>query len=131
MTSNEAKQIAHNSLVETGYTILNKKLWDTIGLRPTILLQTLMSIHKQWFNGLDEFYQQTDRLAEHCRCSERQIKNDLNTLQVLELLTTIKKGLPCKNFYSINYDNVVKILLQESSSQAKIARLDKQILPDK
>lgn len=131
MTSNEAKQIAHNSLVETGYTILNKKLWDNIGLRPTILIQTLMSIHKQWFNGLDEFYQQTDRLSEHCRCSERQIKNDLNALQVLELLTVVKKGLPCKNFYSINYENVVKILLQDDSSQAKIARLDEQILPDK
>jgi redox-regulated HSP33 family molecular chaperone len=131
MTNEEAKRIAHNSLVETGYTILNKKLWDTIGLRPTILLQTLMSIHKQWFNGLEEFYQQTDRLAQHCRCSERQIKNDLSELQQSELLTIVKKGLPCKNFYSINYDNVVKILLQDDSSQAKIARLDKQSLPDK
>jgi hypothetical protein len=129
MTEQEAKQIAHNSLVETGYTILNKKLWDTIDLRPTILIQTLMSIHKQWFNGLDEFFQQTDRLAAHCRCSERQIKRDLATLESLELLTIVRKGLPCKNYYSINYNKVVSILLKEESSQAKMSRLDKQKLP--
>lgn len=129
MTNHEAKQIAHNSLVESGYTILNKKLWDEIDLRPTILLQTLMSLHKQYFNGLDEFFQQTDRLADHCRCSERQIKKDLAKLESLELLTIIRKGLPCKNYYSINYDKVVGILLKEESSQAKIARLDKQRLP--
>jgi hypothetical protein len=129
MTEQEAKQIAHNSLVETGYTILNKKLWDTIDLRPTILIQTLMSIHKQWFNGLEEFFQQSDRLAAHCRCSEKQIQNDLKRLEAFGLLEISRKGLPCKNFYKINYEEVVKILLREECSPAKITRLAKQNLP--
>jgi len=129
MTNQEVKQIAHNSLVESGYTILNKKLWDEIDLRPTILLQTLMSLHKQYFNGLDEFFQQTERLAEHCRCSEKQIQLDLKKLEALGLLTITKKGLPCKNFFTINYEEVVKILLREDSSLVKITRLEKKILP--
>jgi len=128
MTNYEAKQIAHNSLVDTGYTILNKKLWDAIDLRPTILLQTLMSLHKQYFDGLEEFFQQSDRLAEHCRCSEKQIHNDLKRLQALKLLTITRKGLPRKNHFKINYKLVIEILFHEKSSQAKIAALEKKKL---
>jgi len=126
----EAREIAHNSLVETGYTILNKKLWDAIDLRPTILLQTLMSLHKQYFLGMGEFFQQTDRLAEHCRCSEKQIRNDLDKLQKLGLITITRKDIPCKNYFAINYIEVVKILTEVETSQAKIARQERKILPD-
>ena len=95
------------------YWSINKDLAKKIGLTETILLQHLIELQYNIFDG-NEFFQQNERILEELPISEWQLKQSRNKLVELGLITLIKKGIPCKYYYTVLGDNVIELLTNHS-----------------
>lgn len=95
------------------YWSINKTLAKKLGLEETVLLQHMIDI-TAYKNMGDEFYQQMNRLSKELGMSERKISNLIEKLKGLELITVTKKGIPAKNYYTLNSENIIAILNDEN-----------------
>lgn len=102
-------------LSNTGFISCNKAIARLLGLTEAILLGELCSISEMF--GGEEFYFSQEKLSNDTTLSEYQICNALKHLKETGVLNITKKGLPCRNFYSINEERVVQLLDSETSSQ--------------
>lgn len=93
------------------YWAVNKELARSIGLHETILLQHLIDLDESFFKGMESgFYQQQSRLVKDLPMSERQLRSATNELINLGFITAIRKGVPPKYFYTIQYENLYTFL---------------------
>lgn len=102
-------------LSNTGFISCNKAIARLLGLTEAILLGELCSISEMF--GGEEFYFSQEKISNDTTLSEYQICNALKHLKEAGVLNITKKGLPCRNFYSINEERVVQLLDSETSSQ--------------
>lgn len=107
------QNLAHSVLTQGGFTQVSRDLRKKLGMYPSHLLHHLMDIHKNYFKGLDEFYQQESRLAEEFDISERSVNKFLHFLKDKEILNITKKGIPMRNYYKINYNKIIEILSED------------------
>lgn len=90
---------------------LNKELVKKIGIAETLVLQHLIDLQENIFEG--EFYQQIDRMAEELTLGEWKIKECLKTLKEHGVIDIVKKGMPAKNYYKINGKAVIDLINKE------------------
>jgi hypothetical protein len=90
------------------WTSINKPLMKKIGLDCTYMFQYLLDLQENCFEG--EFFQQQERLAEEFGWTLYKVQTVIKQLVGYQLLSVTKKGLPAKNYYSINEDQVLCIL---------------------
>lgn len=90
---------------------LNKELVRKIGLSETLVLQHLIDLNENIFEG--EFFQQIDRISEELSMGEWKVKECIKTLKERNLITTEKKGMPAKNYYKINVKEVINLITNE------------------
>jgi DNA-binding transcriptional ArsR family regulator len=90
------------------YWSINKTLAKKLGLEETVLLQHMIDI-TAYKNMGDEFYQQMNRLSKELGLSERKISNHIDKLKNMGLISVTKKGIPAKNYYTLNSDNILDI----------------------
>ena len=127
-------------LSSSSYTVINKHLMKQIGLEETFMLQYLLDLQDNCFNG--EFFQQQSRLADEFGWTLHKVKTTMSSLKNMELINVIKKGIPARNFFVINESKVIEILSDQSvqnkptsgqndqsvniglTSELKISRLD-------
>jgi hypothetical protein len=128
-----------NSLIKQlmsqgSYTIVNKPLMKKIGLDCTYMFQYLLDLQDNCFEG--EFFQQQERIAEEFGWTVYKVQTVIKQLVGYGLMNVVKKGLPAKNYYSINHEQVVVILndltqiLSSENIEDKSAGIDIHNIPE-
>lgn len=105
-------------LSNTGFISCNKSIARLLGLIEAVILGELCSISEMF--GGDEFYFSQEKISNDTTLSEYQICNALKHLKEAGVINITKKGLPCRNYYSINEDRVVELLDSDRTSSQKI-----------
>jgi hypothetical protein len=97
------------------YWTLNKELVKKIGLAETLILQHLIDLQENVFEGA--FYQQQDRIGEELSLSDWTVKNGIKTLKEAGLIEVVKRGMPSKNYYKVIEKAVVQMIGNECLQQ--------------
>ncbi len=99
-----------------GFWTINKKIYRKLGFGPTLLLQHLVDLEDSFFDG--EFYQQYTRLEKDLGLTKKQLQDATKKLIDIGFITVIRKGIPSKNFYTINHANITGFLSVEFDDTA-------------
>lgn len=108
---NLKKQLLSKTLGKHAYWTINKQLVKSIGLEATLILQHIIDLQSV-FNK-DEIFQSQSEMADELGISEYAIKNKIPELVKLGLLNVVRKGVPCKNYYTTNDDKIMDILVNQ------------------
>ena len=112
------KKMKLNSVLsQSAFWIINKKMYRKIGLEPTLLLQHFYDLESNVFNG--EFFQQQDRIREEFGWSRSKVENCITILVGSGFLNVTPKGLPRKNYYSLDHVNIANFLFIEELQHAR------------
>lgn len=103
------KKLLSKTLGKHAYWTVNKELVKLIGLESTLILQHIIDLQDA-FNK-DEIFQSQPDMANELGISEYAIKTKIPELIKLGLINVVKKGVPCKNYYSTNDSKIIEILL--------------------
>jgi hypothetical protein len=103
-----ARQSTKSLIGSSAYWTINKKMAKKIGLHATLLLQHFIDLEDAFFDG--EFYQQFDRLSEDLFLSKKQISSLLKILENENFISISRRGIPRKNFYTINHNVILEFL---------------------
>jgi hypothetical protein len=96
-------------LGQGSYWAINKTLHKILGLEETLLLQHFIDLQYNIY-GNEEFYQQQERIMDILCLSEKKVRSITSKLSSLGILSIVKKGVPAKNYYYVNMENVVEIM---------------------
>ena len=101
-------------LASSGFITVNKHLARTLGLDEAVIFGELCSKYdyRETKNELDEdgyFYCTVEDLEETTTLGERRQRRAINSLVKIGLIEQVTKGLPCKRFFRINENAVLKI----------------------
>lgn len=113
-----------NFLWEWNYIMLNKPLLRKIGIAETAFLCELVSQRMRFKQ--DEFYFTQKDMEDQLWISESTQMRYTKKLQDMWLIKVEKKWIPAKNYYTINDDEIFKIIIWETSP----ANLTEQATPD-
>lgn len=102
------KRLIKQLLSQGSWTAINKPLMKKIGLDCTYMFQYLLDLQDNKFGP--DFFQEQRRLAEEFNWTIYKVQTVIKQLVGYGLLSVIKKGIPAKNYYSINEDQVLCIL---------------------
>lgn len=117
-------------LSTNGFISYNKTVAKTLGVHEAILLGELCSIGDLYDYG--EFYFERSKIINDTALSDSQIRNATKTLVENGLISVVKKGIPCKYYYTLNEQKILELFTQEQQPSAtKIAPLEVQDLQDK
>lgn len=105
------KKLLSKTLGKHSYWTINKQLVRSIGLEATLILQHIIDLQAV-FNK-DEIFQSQGEMAKELGISEYAVKNRIPELIKLGLVSVVKKGVPCKNYYSTNDDKIAELLVNE------------------
>jgi hypothetical protein len=101
-----------NLLSQKDYIAYNKHFAKEVGVDEAIVFGELCSICN--IHG-EEFYFEQHRIIEDTCLTEYRIRNALKNLQNFGLVSVTKKGLPAKNYYSLNEQVLIEIISQSTS----------------
>jgi len=113
-----------NFLWEWNYIMLNKPLMRKIGIAEAAFLCELISARMRFKQ--DEFYFTQKEMEDQLWISESTQMRYTKKLQDIWLIKVEKKWIPAKNYYTINDDEIFKIIIWETSS----VNLTAQATPD-
>lgn len=105
-----------NIQVNEGMTLTSYRAYDFriaryIGLEPAILL-TYLCEQDKYINRLQvgkEFYKQQKYIEFYTSLSSRQQILALKKLKQLEIIEVVKKGMPARNHFKINYNKILEV----------------------
>lgn len=97
-----------NLLAKQNFIMVNKPLAKTIGVNAAIVFGELCSI-SSIFND-EEFFYQKEKIEEDTCLGNDAVRSAIKKLQEIGLISVIKKGLPCKNYYTIHEDVLLELL---------------------
>mgnify|MGYP003113570301 CR=1 FL=1 len=107
-------------LSSTAFIVLNKALAKQIGLKESVLLADLISKEEYFkLNGMTDgwFFNTEANIQEDTTLSPYQQRKALKTLKEKNIIETKKMGLPAKQFFKINEQQVVKLLNNKTSKK--------------
>lgn len=110
------KHLLKNVLCSSAFWTINKKLAKEIGYLPTVLLQHFIEI-RSYENMPDEFYQQKERIMNDLNFTKTSFDKSLKTLVDMKFISVVVKGLPAKNYYTINENLIVDFLSKEDKDE--------------
>lgn len=101
-------------LASNSYIITNKLLIQLVGLDSAILLGELCSEYNYWdkTNQLtddDWFFSTRENIENNTGLSEYKQRMALNKLIEKKLISTKRMGVPCKVYYKINENEIIKL----------------------
>lgn len=101
-----------NFLAEWNYTMLNKPLAKKIWISQAVFLCELISQRKRFKQ--EEFYFTQNDMVEELWISEASQLRYTKELKEKWLINVEKKGIPAKNWYKINDEEIYKIIMWET-----------------
>lgn len=122
-------------LSTNGFISYNKTVARLLGVHEAILLGELCSIGDLY--NYNEFFFERSKIINDTGLSDSQIRNATKTLVEYRLVNVVKKGIPCKYYYTLNEQKILELFnssaqeIKELSSAKEIAALDLQKEEDK
>ena len=110
-------------LSTNGFISYNKTVAKLLGVHEAILLGELCSIGDLY--NYNEFFFERDKIINDTALSDSQIRNATKTLVEYELVTVVKKGIPCKYYYTLNEQKILE-LFSSSATEIKALVLQKE-----
>ena len=111
-------------LATDGYIQVNKKLIKTLGLHEAIIIGELCSEYNYWkIKGdlvEDSFYSTRENIEENTGLSEHYQRKAVESLINAELISVVKRGIPAKNYYRINFDKLLTTLTSSCQSHRQL-----------
>lgn len=116
-------------LSSNGYISVNKSLIKKVGLNCAVMIGELLSEYNYWYeqNKLEDemFFSTRENLEENTGLNEYLQRKTFADLKSFGLVDVVKKGLPAKNYYKINFDTLYSMF---STSTSKFEELEVQNL---
>ena len=111
-------------LSSDGYIIINKKLAKKLGIESAILIGELCAEYMYYSNTdkLDEdggFYSTRENIEANTTLNSYAQRKVLNELQEANIIQIKRKGIPAKNFYYINSEELEKVLTDNDDHDTK------------
>ena len=103
-------------LAKENYITYHKGLAKKIGVDEAILFGEMCSLSNVYG---DEFFFEQEKLMEETCLTEYRVRNAVKTLQEVGLLKVERKGMPAKNYYTLNEDVLIDMLDLHRTSCAK------------
>lgn len=97
-----------------GFISYNKKIAKRIGINAAILFGEFCNIFEYF--GRQEFYFEQAKIENDTALSKFQIQKATELLVKSGLLSVSRKGIPCKNWYTINIEKLMDFLLEDEES---------------
>ena len=103
-------------LAKENYITYHKGLAKKLGVDEAILFGEMCSLTNVYG---DEFFCDQETLMEETCLTEYRVRNAVKTLQDVGLLKVERKGMPAKNYYTLNEDVLIDMLDLHRTSCAK------------
>ena len=117
-------------LSSTAFIVLNKELARQIGLKEAILLADLISKEEYFISkGMTDgwFFNTEANIQEDTTLTPFQQRKCLKTLKNNEIIQVKRKGIPAKQYFKINEQQVMKFLNNLSSTNFTSINKNKEI----
>ena len=104
-------------LSSTAFLVVNKELARNIGLKETVLLADLISKEEYFIEkGMTDgwFFNTEANIQKDTTLTPYQQRKALKTLKKYKIIETIRKGVPAKQYFKINEEQVVQFLNNKS-----------------
>jgi len=117
-------------LSSSAFLVLNKELARRVGLNSAILLSDLISKEEYFIsNGVTDgwFFNTEANIEKDTTLTPYQQRKCLKTLKTEGLIEIKRKGIPAKQFFKINEEQVVKFLKDLSATNLRTINNNKVI----
>jgi hypothetical protein len=117
-------------LSSTAFLVLNKELARRIGLKEAILLADLISKEEYFIsNGMTDgwFFNTEDNIEQDTTLTAYQQRKCLTTLKKYQIIEVKRRGIPAKQYFRINEEQVIKFLNNLSASKSTTINKNKRI----
>ena len=118
-------------LSSTAFLVLNKQLAKQIGLHEAVLLADLISKEEYFIaNGMTDgwFFNTLDNIEADTTLTPFMQRKCLKTLKKHKIIEVKRKGVPAKNYFKINEQQVVKILNNLKSKKCTTINKNKETI---
>jgi len=119
-----------NILSSSAFIILNKHLARQIGLKETILLADLISKEEYFIaNGMTDgwFFNTEANIEQDTTLNSYHQRKCIKTLKEKGLIEVKRKGIPAKQYFKINEEQVLQILKNLSNKDCITINKNKEI----
>jgi biotin operon repressor len=103
------RKLLSKTIGKNSYWSLNKQLVRNLGLEATLILQHIIDLQDVFKKN--EIFQAQPAMAEELGITEYAVKNRIVELSKGGYINIVKKGVPCKNYYSTNDDKIIDIIV--------------------
>ena len=117
-------------LSSTAFLVVNKELARNIGLKETVLLADLISKEEYFIEkGMTDgwFFNTEANIQKDTTLTPYQQRKALKSLKKYEIIETIRKGVPAKQYFKINEEQVVQFLNNKSLTNLTTINKNKEI----
>ena len=117
-------------LSSSAFLVLNKQLAKQIGLKPSILLADLISKEEYFIaNGMTDgwFFNTESNIQDDTTLTPFQQRKSLKVLKEKGLIETQRRGIPAKQYFKINEQQVIKFLNNLSEIKLTTINNNKEI----
>ena len=117
-------------LSSTAFLVVNKELARNIGLKETVLLADLISKEEYFIEkGMSDgwFFNTEANIQKDTTLTPYQQRKALKTLKKYEIIETKRKGVPAKQYFKINEEQVVQFLNNKSLTNLTSINKNKEI----
>lgn len=88
---------------------LNKQLVRQLGLAETLVLQHIIDLSESAFKR-EQIFQPINEMSAELGITEYNVKQSIGKLKQLGLISVERKGIPFKNYYSVNNEAVIDFM---------------------
>lgn len=103
------RKLLSKTISKNAYWALNKELVRNLGLEAALILQHIIDLQDVFKKN--EIFQSQPNMAEELGITEYAVKNKIVELSKAGYINIVKKGVPCKNYYSTNDEKIIDILV--------------------
>tara|TARA_R110001599_G_scaffold6912_1_gene34274 strand:+ start:643 stop:1260 length:618 start_codon:yes stop_codon:yes gene_type:complete len=117
-------------LSSTAFLVLNKELARRIGLKEAVLLADLISKEEYFIaNGMTDgwFFNTEANIEQDTTLTAYQQRKCLTTLKKYQIIEVKRRGIPAKQYFKINEEQVIKFLNNLSVSNSTTINKNKVI----
>ena len=117
-------------LSSSAFLVLNKKLAKEIGLKEAVLLADLISKEEYFIaNGMTDgwFFNTEANIEADTTLNPYHQRKSLKTLKKHKIIETKRKGIPAKQYFKINEQQVLQILNNLSAKNSTTINKNKEI----
>ena len=117
-------------LSSTAFIVLNKELARQVGLKAAVLLADLISKEEYFIaNGMTDgwFFNTEANIEKDTTLNAYHQRKCIKTLKQLNLIEIKRKGIPAKQYFKINEEQVIQILNNLSDKNSTTINKNKEI----